>query len=153
MVRWIFAIAVVGVIAFFVYVNLYNVRPTDLGVNNGLLKACPSQPNCVSSQLDRADKNFIAPIIYNGNRKEVQLAIESYLLAQGNTQVVSSELGYVHLEVKSKLIGYIDDVEFYLPEADSAVHVRSASRVGYSDLEVNRQRIEQVRDHLNTLKN
>ncbi|GAB3481160.1 DUF1499 domain-containing protein [Marinomonas epiphytica] len=150
MVRWILVIAVVAVAAFFVYVKFYNVRPADLGVNDGLMKVCPSQPNCVSSQSDRTDPHFIEPIIYNGDRKEVQLAIESFLLAQGNAQIVSSSLGYVHLEIKSKLMGYIDDVEFYLPEADSAVHVRSASRVGYSDLEVNRQRVEQVREHLNT---
>ncbi|MEL0638951.1 DUF1499 domain-containing protein, partial [Marinomonas sp. TI.3.20] len=50
--------------------------------------------------------------------------------------------------VKSRYLGFIDDLEFYLPEADSIVDVRSASRVGYSDLDVNRDRIEKLRSYL-----
>ncbi|MCV2401343.1 DUF1499 domain-containing protein [Marinomonas sp. C2222] len=149
MVRWIVAVVLILIVVFFVYVNFANKAPEDLGVTDGFLKACPSTPNCVSSQADIEDSaHYFEPIVYFGTRKETQLKIESYLLNQGRARIVKSELGYVYFEVKSKLIGYIDDVEFYLPEGDSVVHFRSASRVGYSDRGVNRERIAQVRELL-----
>ncbi|MFI8621935.1 DUF1499 domain-containing protein [Marinomonas sp. NPDC078689] len=149
MVRWISLFVVVLVIGFFVYIKVNNQPPEGLGVTAGLFKPCPTTPNCVSSQAEKSDAaHYIAPMIYHGSRKDTQLNIESYFLNQGNAQIVASELGYVHIEVKSSWFGYIDDVEFYLPEADSVIHVRSGSRVGYSDLDVNRQRIEKLETHL-----
>ncbi|MBJ7536752.1 DUF1499 domain-containing protein [Marinomonas transparens] len=149
MFRWIMLLVVILIVAFFVYVSVHNKQPNDLGLTDGLFKPCPTSPNCVSSQAEKDDlEHYIAPIIYHGARKEIQLSIESYMLGKGNARVVTSSLGYVHFAVKSKIIGYIDDVEFYLPEADSVVHVRSASRVGYSDMGVNRERVRQVRDLL-----
>lgn len=145
MIRWVLALLVVLVIGFFIYINVNNKPPEGLGVTDGLLKACPASPNCVSTQSTSDDADhYIEPIIYKGDAKDIQLAIESYMLSKNNARIVSQSLGYVHFEVTSRLIGYIDDVEFYLPEADSVVHVRSASRVGYSDLGVNRARIADI---------
>lgn len=149
MVRWIIVLVIALAIGLFVYVDINNKEPKDLGVSEGLLKPCPTTPNCVSSQADPEDNvHYVEPIIYHGDRKDMQLKLESYFLQQGNAQILSSQLGYVHLAVKSAIFGFVDDVEFYLPESDSVVHVRSASRVGYSDLEGNRQRVRQVRDLL-----
>jgi len=145
MVRWIFALVVALVIGLCIYVVLSNRLPEGLGVVDGQLNSCPTSPNCVSTQADPEDAtHYVEPIVYSGDRKATQLKIESLMLTSSNVRIVSSELGYVHFEVKSKLIGYIDDVEFYLPEADSVVHFRSASRVGHSDLGVNRERFNQI---------
>lgn len=62
--------------------------------------------------------------------------------------MVENSLGYAHFEVKSDLVGYIDDVEFYLPEGDSVIHIRSASRLGYSDFAINRDRVRQIKNLL-----
>lgn len=149
MVRWISLFVVVLVIGFFAYIKINNRPPEDLGVTAELLKPCPTSPNCVSSQAEKSDAaHYIEPIIYHGSRMDTQLSIESYFLNQGNAQIINSQLGYVHIQVKSRYLGFIDDVEFYLPEADSIVDVRSASRVGYSDLDVNRDRIEKLRSYL-----
>ncbi|MCB5162014.1 DUF1499 domain-containing protein [Marinomonas algarum] len=146
MIRWVVAVLVVFVIGFLVYVNMNNKMPEGLGTTEGLLKLCPASPNCVSTQASPDDvDHYIDPIVYTGDAKETQLAIEAFMLDQDNARIVSHTLGYVHFEVTSQLIGYVDDVEFYFPEADSVVHVRSASRVGYSDLGVNRKRVAQVR--------
>jgi uncharacterized protein (DUF1499 family) len=62
---------------------------------------------------------------------------------------------YIRAEFVSKIFRFVDDVEFYFPDKKSKellIHVRSASRVGYSDLGVNRMRIEQIRRKLKTLK-
>ncbi|WP_137169295.1 DUF1499 domain-containing protein [Marinomonas sp. FW-1] len=149
MVRWIIGLVVALVVGFGIYAKISNKLPEGLGVTDGFLKPCPSSPNCVSTQAAEDDKeHYVEPIIYTSDRKSAQLAIESYLLEQGNTRIVTSALGYVHFEVESSLVGYIDDVEVYLPDADSAIHVRSASRVGYSDFGVNRDRVRQIKELL-----
>ena len=146
--RWMFALLVILVVVFFVYVKVSSKMPEDLGITEGVLKPCPTTPNCVSSQAPSDDEvHFAEPIIYTGERKATQLLIESSMLnhADMKARLVTSELGYVHFEVKSRLIGFIDDVEFYLPEGDSIVHFRSASRVGYYDFVVNRERVNSIR--------
>lgn len=146
--RWMFVLVVILIVSFFVYVKVGNKMPEDLGITEGVLKPCPTSPNCVSSQTSSDDEvHFAEPIIYTGERKATQLFIESSMLNYSDMKVrlVTSELGYVHFEVKSRLIGFIDDVEFYFPEDDSIVHVRSASRVGYYDFGVNRERVNRVR--------
>ncbi|WP_417561262.1 DUF1499 domain-containing protein [Marinomonas sp.] len=149
MVRWIITLIVALFVGFFIYVNISNKLPEGLGVTDGELLSCPSSPNCVSTQASPEDvEHYAEPIIYTGNRMKTQLSIESFILSKGNAHLVSSTLGYVHFEVKSALIGYIDDVEFYLPEGDSVVHMRSASRVGYSDFGNNRERVRQIRSLL-----
>ncbi|QUX92769.1 DUF1499 domain-containing protein [Marinomonas sp. A3A] len=149
MVRWIIALIVVLFVGFFIYVNMSNKLPEGLGVTDGELMPCPSTPNCVSTQASPEDLDHYAePVVYTGDRMKTQLSIESFMLNKGNTHLVSSTLGYVHFEVKSPLVGYIDDVEFYLPAADSVVHIRSASRVGYSDFGVNRERVRQIQSLL-----
>jgi uncharacterized protein (DUF1499 family) len=149
MVRWIIALIVVLIVGFFIYVNVSNKLPEGLGVTDGLLKLCSSSPNCVSTQAAPEDTvHYAEPIIYTGGRKDTQLSIESYMLNKGNARIVSSTLGYVHFEMTSHLVGYIDDVEFYLPEADSVVHFRSGSRVGHSDFGVNRERVRKIQDLL-----
>ncbi len=83
-------------------------------------------------------------ISYQTSRPKMQLALEKYLLSTSNYRIVKSELGYLHTEVKSDLIGFIDDVEFYLPKEENVIHIRSASRVGFSDFDVNRNRVRQI---------
>ena len=149
MVRWIVALIVVLFVGFFVYVNISNKLPEGLGLTDGELMPCPSSPNCVSTQASPENvEHYAEPIVYTGDRMKTQLLIESFILNNGNAHLVSSTLGYVHFEVKSPLVGYIDDVEFYLPAADSVVHVRSASRVGYSDFGTNRERVRQIQSLL-----
>jgi uncharacterized protein (DUF1499 family) len=71
------------------------------------------------------------------------------------SKIVVVEDNYIRAEFVSKIFRFVDDVEFYFPDKKSKellIHVRSASRVGYSDLGVNRKRIEQIRRKLKTIK-
>jgi len=43
------------------------------------------------------------------------------------------------------LLRFIDDVEFVFDDATKMIQFRSASRTGYSDLGVNRRRMEEIR--------
>lgn len=61
------------------------------------------------------------------------------------TKIVQTTEDYIRAESSSKLLGFVDDLEFYLPQDAKVIQVRSAARLGESDLGVNRRRIEQIR--------
>jgi uncharacterized protein (DUF1499 family) len=113
-------------------------RPDNLGVKDGRLAPCRRTPNCVSSQADPGDaEHYIAPLM--GNLSAVRKAVESL----PRTTIVSSSSSYLYAEFRSKLLGFVDDVEFFYDGA--AIQVRSASRLGRRDFHVNRNRVEQLR--------
>lgn len=113
-------------------------RPANLGVKSGYLAPCRSTPNCVSSQADPSDReHYIAPL--RASMDEVRKAVESL----PRTRVVLAHSNYLYAEFRSKLLGYVDDVEFFFDGA--VIQVRSASRLGRRDFGVNRARIEEIR--------
>jgi uncharacterized protein (DUF1499 family) len=67
------------------------------------------------------------------------------------SNIVREEDRYLHAEFRSALFRFIDDVEFYVDAENGIIHVRSASRVGYWDLGVNRRRVEAIRSKLSKL--
>ena len=116
-------------------------RPTNLGVKDGRLAPCRRTPNCVSSQADPADtEHYIAPL--RGSIEEVRKAVE----ALPRTTIISSTSTYLYAEFRSKLLGFVDDVEFFFD--GRAIQVRSASRLGRRDFHVNRKRVERLREML-----
>ena len=122
--------------------NFSGEKPSNLGVKNGKLTACPGTPNCVNSQSTDAQSKIDAlPNVSIAKIKGVVEAIEG-------TTIVEEKENYLYAEFKSKLMGYVDDVEFYRDSAANAVQVRSASRLGKSDLGVNRKRVEEIRSKL-----
>ena len=44
---------------------------------------------------------------------------------------------------------FVDDLELFYND-ESVIHVKSASRLGYSDFSVNRERVEQLRQSFQT---
>ncbi len=67
-------------------------------------------------------------------------------------RIITAQKGYIHAEFTSFLFRFVDDVEFVLDEGSKTIHVRSASRVGYSDLGVNRKRVEAIRSRFDALQ-
>lgn len=121
--------------------NFTGQRPSNLGVTDGKLAACPGTPNCVNSQSDDAQSK-IEPLPAK-SIAEVKKVLEG----MERTTIVEETDNYLYAEFKSKLMGYVDDVEFYRDDAN-AIQVRSASRLGKSDLGVNRKRVEEIRSKL-----
>lgn len=122
--------------------NFSGTRPNNLGVKDGKLAACPGTPNCVNSQSD-GDKEKIEPL------PAVSMAeIKGVVEGMERTTIIEQTDNYLYAEFKSKLMGYVDDVEFYRDSGANVVHVRSASRLGKSDLGVNRKRVEEIRSKL-----
>ena len=122
--------------------NLTGERPSNLGVKDGQLTACPGTPNCVNSQSDDPQSK-IEPLPAK-SIAEIKQVVEG----MERTTILEETDNYLYAEFQSKLMGYVDDVEFYLDSAANAVQVRSASRLGKSDLGVNRKRVEEIRSKL-----
>lgn len=115
--------------------------PQDIGVRDGRLIACPESPNCVSS-YESSEEHAIAAL--DGNLNQVQ----QILVAMDGANIVEQSNNYLYAEFTSSLMGYIDDVEFLYDAASNTTQVRSASRVGYSDMGANRSRVEAIRMQL-----
>ncbi|MBW4563959.1 MAG: DUF1499 domain-containing protein [Mojavia pulchra JT2-VF2] len=117
---------------------------SGLGVNNGHLSSCPASNNCVVSQ-DADAKHAIDPITYHVDRDTARETLLKVLTVVPRTQVIEQTGNYIHALSKSRIFKFVDDVEFYLPTNEPVIHLRSASRIGESDLGVNRRRLEQIR--------
>ena len=122
-------------------------RPDDLGVRDGRLAPCKRTPNCVSSQAEPSDaEHYIAPIPFNGTPVQAMAAARKAIESMERSSIVHEERGgYMYAEFRSKLLGYVDDVEFLYDEKARVFHVRSASRLGRRDFGVNRKRVEALR--------
>ena len=125
-------------------------QPTDLGVNNGQLKSCPDTPNCVCSQADAGDKEHaIAPLTYSGSATEAIGKLKQIIEGMERSKINEVGDNYLYAEFASKLMGFVDDVEFYAVPGESVIHTRSAARLGKSDLGANRKRTEEIRAAFN----
>ena len=112
------------------------------------LSPCPNRPNCVSS-LSADSDHRIEPLAFSISVDEALARLKQVLLNEPRTRIVKEEGGYLHAEARSFLFRFVDDVEFLLDADKQVIHVRSASRLGYSDLGVNRRRVERIRRAFN----
>jgi uncharacterized protein (DUF1499 family) len=120
-------------------------RPPNLGVKDGKLAPCPNSPNCVVSQGAQDGEHAIAPLTYTTDTAAALATLRSVVESQPRTEIIEATDDYLYAEFTSQFMGFVDDVEFFLDPAESVIHVRSASRLGESDLGVNRKRIEAIR--------
>lgn len=108
------------------------------------LAPCPSSPNCVSSEA--VDKTHeIAPFPVITSAKESIDRLSRIIEEMPRTQIVEKTPDYLHAEFESRIFHFVDDVEFLYDPNKEVIQVRSASRVGYGDLGVNRKRVETIR--------
>jgi uncharacterized protein (DUF1499 family) len=113
-------------------------RPDNLGLRDGRLAPCKRSPNCVSSQALRSDlEHYIAPI--HGSMAAVREAVQSF----PRTRIIREGENYLYAEFRTRLLRYVDDVEFFFD--GSVIQVRSCSRLGRRDFGVNRKRVEALR--------
>ena len=125
-------------------------RHSQMGVTAGRLAACPDSPNCVSSQsADR--RHTVDPLRYEGTAEKAREFLIEAVSGMKRARIVVAEERYLHAEFTSAFFRFVDDVEFLLDDGTKTIHVRSASRIGYSDLGVNRRRVEEIRSRFDAL--
>jgi len=121
-------------------------RPENLGLTSGTLAACPSTPNCVSSQSEDSE-HYIEPITYQSSATEAIAQLKNIIANEKRAKLIADDqtTNYLYAEFTSRWMGFVDDVEFYVNDKAKRIDMRSASRLGESDLGVNRQRLERIR--------
>ncbi len=130
--------------------GLMSGRPVhQLGLQGGRFAPCPDTPNCVSSQAAPPDgTHYIAPIAYADAPAAAWQRLRGAVRALPRATIVTDRADYLHAEVASALLGFIDDLECTLDAAARLIHVRSAARLGRTDFGVNRKRVELLRTRL-----
>ncbi|MGL1832213.1 DUF1499 domain-containing protein [Rhodocyclaceae bacterium SMB388] len=118
-------------------------RPQNIGLTEGRLSPCPSSPNCASS-LAQDSSHRVEPFRYTGNRDAARARLLAAIGTLSGERIVRDDADYLHVEVTTQIMRFVDDLEFHFV-GDGLIHVRSASRVGHSDLGVNRKRVEALR--------
>ncbi|NEQ50301.1 MAG: DUF1499 domain-containing protein [Leptolyngbya sp. SIO3F4] len=124
--------------------------PADIGIHEDQLIDCPTSPNCVSSAA-KDDEHYIAPIEYTAEQDAVRDKLVAILNNQPRTEIIEQTDDYILVEFTSRLMGFVDDAEFYFLPDGHSIAMRSAARLGESDLGVNRRRLEQFRLALQSL--
>ena len=127
-------------------------QPSNIGVNNDRLKPPSNTRNSVSSQAalhpDHAQLQYasIEPLpLKNGNVANSMQTLVSVLKSMPNLTIEDAKPDYIYAQSRSRVLKFIDDVEFWHNSSKGVIEVRSASRLGREDFGVNRQRIEAIR--------
>lgn len=109
------------------------------------LAPCPDSPNCVSTMADTNDDvHYMPPIPFTQSAVEAKSRLLTIIRDLPRTTVVEEGTNYLHVEVRSLIFRFVDDVKFIIDEEERVIHFRSAARLGYSDLGVNRKRMQTI---------
>ena len=135
----ILRLAMIGMI-----VMLSGCGKPDIDLTEGRFTPCPDSPNCVSS-MEHNEAHFIAPIVYDGSLGSAKKTMLTVIDSMKRSRVVKKSENYIHAEFRSLIFRFVDDVELYFPANASVIHIKSASRTGYSDFGTNRRRLEEIR--------
>jgi uncharacterized protein (DUF1499 family) len=146
LLKWLLIIVVIGVVLFFVLrllVGRGSPMPDNLGVENGRLAPCPESPNCVSS-YETDEEHGMDAMVLEGETAVAQAKLLTIIEAMPNSTLITNEPGYIHAEFRSPTMNFVDDVEFYFDEEAGLIQFRSAARLGYEDMNANRNRMEAI---------
>jgi uncharacterized protein (DUF1499 family) len=144
MIYVLIALVVLAPIVGLAVLSALAKKPQNLGVVEGRLAACPNSPNCVSTQA--ADElHSIKPLTFAGSPEQALQRLKAAIATIPRMKIATENGDYLHAEATSLIFRFVDDVEFLVDRQAKVIHVRSASRVGRSDLGVNRARLEKIR--------
>lgn len=116
-----------------------------IGIIDGKFHPCPKSPNCVSTQ-STDKKHRMEPIQYSSTVDEAKGKIKNVITSFKRTKLITETENYLHFEFRTATFKFVDDVEFYLDDKEKLIHFRSAARLGWSDMGVNRKRMGKIRE-------
>ena len=112
------------------------VIPSTAMASHVELKPCIQVSHCVREEL-KVD-NIASPY------EKVKSIIEN----SPRTKIVESDGDYLHAEVTSRIMKYVDDLEISFSPEENNLLIRSESRVGDGDFGVNRKRVDLLLSNL-----
>ncbi|MDX8379427.1 MAG: DUF1499 domain-containing protein [Gallionella sp.] len=135
-------ISLIAFIALFFSFGLISKTGAASGLVGGMLSKCSDKPNCVCSEYKEDANHYIDPIILPQN-----ITFDTFPLLKdviqdmgGKVQVESNN--YLAAIFTSSLFKFVDDLEIRSDPTKKIIHIRSASRVGYNDMGINKKRTE-----------
>lgn len=138
------SLVLLAVIAFYILGSISRSGEAN-GLAEGKLTPCPGSPNCICSEFPSDTNHSIEPLGYSGDDSASTLArLQQIVRAMGGSIQVETN-DYFAATFTSQMFGFVDDLEIRIDADRKLVHLRSASRVGYSDRGVNRERYEQIK--------
>lgn len=152
--KWIVIVALALVVSAIIAGQagmLQGKAPADLGIQQGKLKGLSSTSNSVNTQAgfypDHPQREYssIAPLALRGDGPATIAKLKSIVEGTNGAKLITSAPDYLYAQYTTPLMKFVDDTEFWFDPTINAVQVRSASRLGESDLGTNRKRIEAVR--------
>jgi len=114
-----------------------------IGIVDGRFYPCPNTPNCVSTQA-KGKEHKIEPIQYSGTLNEAKEKIIQIINSLKRSKIITNKENYIHAEFRTATFRFVDDVEFLFEDNEKVIHFRSRARLGYSDMGVNRKRMEKI---------
>ncbi len=120
-------------------------RPQHIIVSDYYLAPCTNNPNCVSSLAHKNSRQFTQAFVFSNDPEQDLETLKSVLTSTAGIGKITQQKNYIHAECRSRLFGFVDDLEFYWDANDKLCHVRSAARLGFFDFGVNRRRVEKIR--------
>ena len=109
----------------------------------GQFAECPDKPNCVSTKSSTT-LHKISPLTYNSSLQEAKNKLIEIVKTMPRSKIINNNKSFLHVEFTSQIFRFVDDLEFYFNEV-GIIHFRGASRIGHSDMGVNRDRVEEIR--------
>jgi uncharacterized protein (DUF1499 family) len=123
---------------------IQNRKPhISLGLENGKLREIPNKKNAVSTETSFSDK-LVSPMVFKDNLELTKSSLKKALEAYGGIVIIKEEDNYIYAVATTPTMRFHDDLEIYFDEANRIIHFRSASRAGYSDMGLNRQRYDKI---------
>ncbi|MGD9040545.1 MAG: DUF1499 domain-containing protein [Desulfobacteraceae bacterium] len=132
-----------GLMSMFIMGSVSGAGLGGPGAPENQLPPCPDSPNCVSTQSE-SKRHSMAPLPYLQTREASRERILSILKGMKRTEIVKLTESTIHVEFRTAIWGFVDDVEFLFDDAARVVHFRSASRSGYYDFGLNRRRMKEI---------
>ncbi|MEE2888566.1 MAG: DUF1499 domain-containing protein [Planctomycetota bacterium] len=138
-------------LALTLVLSIVSCSVPKLGLRDGQLLPCPTTPNCVSSLSPKSDTgHHVEPLSMHNNQESTMIGLRAIIAEMPRTLILEETGDYLRVQFTTQILRFKDDVEFHLVTAGDIVHIRSASRVGYSDFGANRKRVEMIRTAWNS---
>jgi len=138
----------IAITALLAMVILTAVAGTENSTTKQMLSTCPDKDNCVSS-LDIGTKHYVEPLNYQGSIENARARLLQVIDEFSRARVIENSGTHIRATFTTFLFRFTDDMEFQIDDNEKLIHMRSASRVGYSDLGTNRRRCEEIRKRFN----
>ncbi|RKZ93292.1 MAG: DUF1499 domain-containing protein [Gammaproteobacteria bacterium] len=129
-------------------------HPARENKNSGLIRGhllnCPEKPNCINTEYPEQTNHYLPPLDVPESASNQIMQLAKTTLLEMDAYIIKAENNYLAATFTSSLFKFVDDFELRLDNAGNKLHIRSASRLGYSDFGVNKQRVEHFLELMNT---